>query len=311
MGKYFHQIRDETVEVSGVSVPVSAIFELSTDYQVPMIEYTEATPRQIHEVFSLYNKQGKNLNAEEIRNAVYHEVDLMRALAVAAGDSEHLEIAAPFLAPVRSHVEAIIENLNDYRFGEARYRRTKVLSWLISVMVTNTVGDDGKTRLLSTASHINSFLDRVQSPSRVDPLRSHGAICDLIRAVSAGIDAHAAADPWSPKFKNGGTGERWQELQLVASLLGVTLQRSFAGMILIDLELLETDLEVERQRLAASTEDPNAEPVDLHREGLAGNPRDLVHRSGRMSTSLSAVALANRAFRAFKAFAICPWTDME
>ena len=52
-----------------------------------MITYKQVTSEQIHEVFSLYNKQGKHLNAEEIRNALYHHLAFMKALVVTAGDS--------------------------------------------------------------------------------------------------------------------------------------------------------------------------------------------------------------------------------
>ena len=44
------------------------------NYKFPVIIYKKVTSEQIHEVFSLYNKQGKHLNAEEIRNALYHHL---------------------------------------------------------------------------------------------------------------------------------------------------------------------------------------------------------------------------------------------
>ena len=87
-GKYYTQIKNHEIRVASQNMTVEELFEDPVDYKIPVIEYTQATQRQIHEVFRLYNKQGVHLNAEEIRNAVYHEVELTRATLVAAGDAD-------------------------------------------------------------------------------------------------------------------------------------------------------------------------------------------------------------------------------
>lgn len=221
-GQYYHAIMDLKVTVGGERMRAQDVFKLSTGYKIPVIEYTEATPRQVHEVFNLYNKQGKHLNAEEIRNAVYHELDLMRALSVAAGDNEDLTRSAPFLLPVTVAVDQIRQNLSDYRFGDARYRRTKVLSWLVSLLLADDLGADGRPRMRSTSQQIDLLLETVQKNSS-DPLQSPQTIANLITLVSKAMNAHAASDAWADKFKDAKSGARWQELQLVASLLGVTI----------------------------------------------------------------------------------------
>lgn len=231
-GKYFHQIADEFVQVGGEHVAVRDIFESTTDYKVPVIEYTEATPRQIHEVFSLYNKQGKHLNAEEIRNAVYHELDLMRALSVSAGDGPGIRAVAPFLAPVSADVSAIATFLADAAVPDSRYRRTKVLSWLFSTLFLDSLNDDGEPRRLSTANQINSLLDRAQRPG--DPMRDGRVISDALRLVATAMRAHRAADAWSDHFKDGKSGARWHDLQLVASLSGVCLATAVLGDQVVD-----------------------------------------------------------------------------
>ena len=233
-GKYYHQVADCLVKVGGDTIDISDLFTQTTSYKIPIIEYTDATPRQIHEVFKLYNKQGKHLNAEEIRNAVYHELDLMRALAVASGDNPDLVGSAGFLVPVESEVAAIAVNLEEYRIGDTRYRRTKVLSWLVSVLASNCSTSEGTPRLLSTAGQINALLDRVQeSPN--DPLRNDTTICRLLVTVSTAMQAHAEADAWAPKFRDNNNGVRWQELQLVASLLGVAIATAVKGPEISDL----------------------------------------------------------------------------
>lgn len=227
-GKYYSQIREEIVEIANSKIQVRKLFEKPNDYKVPVIEYSQASRQQIHEVFNLYNKQGKHLNAEEIRNAVYHELDLTRALLVVSGDNRDVEGVAPFLAPDWPRLELIAESLDDYGFGIARYRRSKLLSWL-SAMVIFDVMDDGQPRRLATARHIDALLRRIQDDTG-DPMRDPTRVRSLFTLVGGAVDAHSAVDEaWAPKFKDTKSGLKWQELQLVASLVGVTISAAVLG----------------------------------------------------------------------------------
>lgn len=288
-GGYFHSIKDQMVVVGGERMRVHEVFELATDYKIPVIEYTEATPRQIHEVFSLYNKQGKHLNAEEIRNAVYHELELMRALSVAAGDNSDLEGATPFLQSDSDSVGRIAANLNEYRFGDARYRRTKVLSWFISLLLADDPGDDGRLRLLSTSQQINNLLDQVQS-STTDPLRTPVAIRSLLKVASGAMEAHSASDAWADAFKDGDRGVRWQELQLVASLLGVAMATAVLGGDIED-RLIEHEAELKLASATAEWKRPQKTQTGKQWEYIAGVAVAIV---GRLDVSLDDVDRALR-----------------
>lgn len=216
------------VQVADDSVEVGEIFERVTEYKIPVIEYSKATSRQIHEVFNLYNKQGKHLNAEEIRNAVYHELDFMRALIVAAGDNQDVETVAPFLTPAWNELAEMQELLDDHGFGAARYRRTKVLSWLCALLFLDSI-ENGKPRLLSTARQIDLLLQRIKDDAR-DPLRQGETIRSALLLTMTAMDAHAAVDEaWAPVFKDTKGGTKWQELQLIASLLGVAIASTVLG----------------------------------------------------------------------------------
>jgi Protein of unknown function DUF262 len=221
-GKYYSEIRDERVRVADDTVEVRDLFEGVTDYKIPLIEYSKATRRQIHEVFNLYNKQGKHLNAEEIRNAVYHDVDFMRGLLVASGDNTDVANVAPFLEPAWDEVRGISGMLKDYGIGSARYRRTKVLSWLASILLVDAM-EPGGPRRLSTARHIDSLLERIQRDHK-DPLRSSATVREAFLLLARGMEAHSSVETaWAAKFRDTKSGSKWQELQLVASMLGVTL----------------------------------------------------------------------------------------
>lgn len=220
-GKYYTQIKGHTIHVADQEVTVEELFEGAPDYKVPVIEYTKASQRQIHEVFNLYNKQGMHLNAEEIRNAVFHDVELTRAILVAAGDaSSRANIAeiAPSLLDVPG-VGELGKTLADYGFGEARYRRTKVLGWIIATLVN----DSGAKLLPSTARHTDDLLKRVQDDGS-HALRASSRLSDLFELVTTAASLHAAYDElWPDKFRGDGKSSRWQDLQLVGSLVGVAI----------------------------------------------------------------------------------------
>lgn len=220
-GRYFTQIRDKTIQVADQEVTVDELFGGAPDYKVPVIEYTKASQRQIHEVFKLYNKQGMHLNAEEIRNAIYHDVELTRAILVAAGDvSARSNIAevAPSLAGVAG-IRDLGNTLADYGFGEARYRRTKVLGWIVATLINDTRGK----LLPSTARHTDVLLSQVQENSS-HALRDGAKVADLFGLIAQAAELHAAHDElWPDKFRGDGKSSKWQDLQLVGSLVGIAI----------------------------------------------------------------------------------------
>lgn len=220
-GNYYTQAKGHTIHVADQEVTVEELFEGAPDYKVPVIEYTKASQRQIHEVFNLYNKQGMHLNAEEIRNAVFHDVELTRAILVAAGDaSSRANIAeiAPSLHDV-SGISELGKTLADYGFGEARYRRTKVLGWIVATLIN----DSGGKLLPSTARHTDDLLKRVQDDGS-HALRDSSRLADLFELVTTAASLHAAYDElWPDKFRGDGKTGRWQDLQLVGSLVGVAI----------------------------------------------------------------------------------------
>lgn len=224
-GKYYSEIWQEHTEVQGTPRKVLYIFEKQATYQVPVITYKQVTPAQVHEVFSLYNKQGKHLNAEEIRNALYHQLALMKALLVTAGDSEDVKEVAPFLASSWDDLASTSKTLDNYGFGRVGYKRTKILSWVAASLLLN----DGRPESRSTSSHINAFLDRVAG-SVTDPLRDKDRVKTVMAMLDRGIDAHASVeDGWAPGFKNAQHKGKWQELQLVASLIGMCAASAVLG----------------------------------------------------------------------------------
>lgn len=220
-GRYYTEIKGQEINVAGQQITVESLFEDVVEYTIPVIEYTQATQTQIHEVFRLYNKQGVHLNAEEIRNAVYHEVELTRATLAAAGDADpNVEVAkiAKSLSGIQD-LGRLGEALKSYGFGNTRYKRTKVLAWVISVLLHDTGGKD----LASTSRNIDQLLREIQKNPK-HPLAQPSTLTDLFSLLLDAIELHASHDElWSSKFMDGGKGVKWQELQLVGSLVGIVM----------------------------------------------------------------------------------------
>lgn len=220
-GKYYTQIKAREINVAGQQLTVDALFEDVVEYTIPVIEYTQASQAQIHEVFRLYNKQGVHLNAEEIRNAVYHEVELTRATLAAAGDADPNTDAAKIAESLAGvpDLGRLGEALKNYGFGDTRYKRTKVLAWVISVLVHDTAGKD----LASTSRNIDQLLIAIQK-SKSHPLAHSSTLTKLFSLLLNAVELHSSHDElWSDQFKDGGKGAKWQELQLVGSLVGITM----------------------------------------------------------------------------------------
>lgn len=221
-GKFYSEIKNETIKIAGESVTVEELFaEQSTKYKLPLIQYTNATPRQIHEVFNLYNKQGKKLTAEEIRNALYHQVDLCRLLLMASGDHPFSPDVLKIPELSAEAFKSISEVLTDYRFGVQRYKRTKVLSWMTALLFQPSVSN-GEFKSRSTAAHIDSLFESI-SLDRGHAFADPNRLTVYIRDLQACLLAHEEFDGWPRKFKDNGVGKKWQELQLVGSLIGTFL----------------------------------------------------------------------------------------
>ena len=176
-----------------------------------MITYKRVSSEQIHEVFSLYNKQGKHLNAEEIRNALYHHLDFMKALVVTAGDSGTAQADAAFLLSEWSDLSSTQKVLNSYGFARAGYKRTKLLSWVCAALLL----EDGALPGRSTTNHINALLKRIDDNPK-DALRREDNLLKAMVLLDKGLDAHAAIGPeiWAKKFINPRSTGKWQDSSL-------------------------------------------------------------------------------------------------
>ena len=228
-GKYYCELRQHTIAIGGDVETIERVFGGMVVYRIPVIEYTDATARQIHTVFHIYNQQGKHLNAEELRNAVYHDLHLARVLLATSGDNTQYEEVADFIdASLHDTMRCVADALCDYRFGTQRFRRTKVLSWVVSLLMQPAI-ENGELVTRSTARHIKDLFDTIKDSAGTHALCDPRRLGTLVADLAATIEAHSGFDGWDNRFKDNDTGAKWQELQLVASLVATFLLQISTG----------------------------------------------------------------------------------
>jgi hypothetical protein len=226
-GKYYYEIKESALNIGGQPMRIKRIFETEdAQYRIPVILYRDTQIQDIHHVFGLYNKQGRKLNAEELRNAVYHHLYLTRLLLFLSGDRNDngsRERLARFLpedlATRAGEIGSYLETCN---FGLARFKRTKVLSWACALMAhLPNKTQAGAYSTPSTATHINSLLDCISDKGQEHALYQTDRLTQLTTLLCDAITFHEAAkSAWHPNFKNKEKlDSKWDELSFVASLI--------------------------------------------------------------------------------------------
>ncbi|MDP9645447.1 DUF262 domain-containing protein [Paraburkholderia caledonica] len=221
-GRYYCEIKDESVQIAGETITVADLFERACEYFIPVLIYKDTQVRDIHKVFRLYNQQGMKLNAEEIRNAVFNHLVISRLMLFIGGDRPEREIA-PELVDAGIDPTSAHENIKALGFGITRFRRTKVLFWTVATLILKPAQAlDMAYRTPSTASHIDEFLRSING-DRLAQFRGMKTLENLARDLIAALELHQNASyAWHEKFRRKGKSamaSRWEELPVVASLL--------------------------------------------------------------------------------------------
>lgn len=226
-GKYYCQIKNERVTIQGKSEKIQKLFESSaTKYELPVILYEDTDIRQIHNVFGLYNRQGKKLNATEVRNAIYHHLPLTRLLLLLAGDSQDVAALAPYLADTEFDFSTIPNMLEGIAVGTSRFNRTKVASWVTAIIMhrvgerKGTIATPGSTKLVE-----DMMLKISDNPSH--PLRSDPAcrvVAESLRDGAHRLTSLRTMEAFDEQFNSRGeASEKWADLPTVAAWTACTL----------------------------------------------------------------------------------------
>lgn len=223
--KYYCDIREAHVTIQGSDEALEDLFEGPSDYKIPVILYQNTDLQQIHRVFGLYNKQGKQLNAEELRNAIYHHLDLTKMLLVLGGDSSRPDELVPFAKHL--DLALVAGTLHELQVGVSRFHRTKLASWVAAILIHQPNRGDKGIKTPSTSGFINAMLEAATADA-AHPMRDHGNLKNLATAMTTGaaLMRELAGEEYafSPKFVNKkGDGIRWEDLPTVAVWTACTL----------------------------------------------------------------------------------------
>lgn len=215
-GKFYDELKDVQTSIGGKPTSIRLLFASSApEYRIPVLKYEETDIRDIHKVFTIYNKQGVKLNAEEIRNAVYNHLKLVQLILFVGGDRAEPAMA-DYAVSAGIDPSFAYQVIADMGFSVARFRRTKILLWMLATLLHST-RSRGQLRAPSTATHIDGFLDAIDP--KLPRLRSTQTLTELARALVDAIELHAAAEQaWHPRFRSKKEASKWEELGAVASL---------------------------------------------------------------------------------------------
>jgi len=250
-GRYFCELRDELINIQGGQESLTDLFDGPSDYSIPVILYQYTDFEQIHRVFGLYNKQGKQLNAEELRNAIHHHLDLTKLLLVLGGDSSRPSELVPFLTDLDLGI--VKDTLHELQVGYARFHRTKLASWVAAILVHEPNRDARGIKTPSTAGFINALLEAVSNNS-AHPMRDRGNLRNLASAMATGArllrELAGEEDAFSRTFVNKkGNSVRWEDLPTVAAWTACTLA-AVAGRTAANAEDIQEAVMVVTQALA-------------------------------------------------------------
>lgn len=219
-GRYYCDIKDEIVNIGGNDVSVARLFEKSTGYKIPVLIYNDTSVGDIHNVFQLYNKQGMKLNAEEIRNAAFNNLSITRLMLFVSGDRTEPEIVNEVdLSSI--DIDTVHENIGALGFGLSRFRRTKVLFWILATLFLNPKQkQDGSYLTPSTASHIDRFLTDIND-RRLKQFQDPATLVTLATDLGAAFELLQVCEAaWHEKFRNKkAVASKWEELPVIATMV--------------------------------------------------------------------------------------------
>jgi hypothetical protein len=223
-GRLFYcQIKDVTVEVGSSEETIEWVFEMHSQYRIPVIEFKNTELDQIALVFNRYNSQGVKLNAEEIRNAKFHDVHLCAMLlALCEKNCGDKELIKSFTSDQQG---AIPEALKELNLSDKRFVRTKYACWVASLLAQQPNLKKGTLTTPSPKIHIDSLFHSIKNDP-AHPLHARdkakefsGVLLEGIRLLQSIHDDKG----WPVQYSSKRGNCSWDALPLVSSWLACSI----------------------------------------------------------------------------------------
>lgn len=211
-GKKYSEIKGTKVKNS--SGQVRSFEEIFNDTLLPVLEFKNLTSSQLYFIFTVYNTNSTSLNAAEIRNAVYHEHPLHKALIFLAGDdSERREGKEGLTRPIRT--------LLSPKDGDPkRFKATDFLAkYLVYTLPVSAAVERQDERLVkaSNKKHIEALMELDKTQWTAAYLTTLGEemaeameACELIAQRYSSFDPHHG--------RTGGGKRSFNAVKSIASL---------------------------------------------------------------------------------------------
>ncbi len=215
-GRYYCDLKNDTVKIEAHGEPVKRLFEApTTSYKLSVILYSDTDVNQIHKVFGLYNRQGKKLNASEVRNAIYHHLPLTKLLLLLSGDSSDADTLAPYLDRNKLDLSAVPEMLKAMNVVDGRFNRTKVTSW-VAALLSHRIESQAAQPVCPGSTSLVEGLMRAIAERTNHPMRGKKA-CELLAydlaKGAALLSGLRNQDAFHHKFTGEASGgEKWEDL---------------------------------------------------------------------------------------------------
>lgn len=225
-GKYYCEMKEESVQIEGRGERVERLFELPmTSYKLSVILYSDTDIHQIHKVFGLYNRQGKKLNATEVRNAIYHHLHLAKLLLLLSGDSSDAKTLAPYLEASQVDLRAIPDMLDTMNVANGRFNRTKITSWVAAFMLHRLENIATNPICPGSTSLIEGLMLAV-ADKKPHPMRSEKACEQFAKDLQKGatlLQDLRNMNAFAAGFTGDKHGVKWEDLPAVTAWLACTL----------------------------------------------------------------------------------------
>lgn len=225
-GKYYCDMKEDIVQIEGRGETVRRLFELPmTSYKLSVILYSDTDIHQIHKVFGLYNRQGKKLNATEVRNAIYHHLHLTKLLLLLSGDSSDSNTLAPYLEAGHLDLRAIPDMLEAMNVAGGRFNRTKITSWVAAFMLHRLENKASNPICPGSTSLIEGLMLAV-ADKKPHPMRNEKACEQFAKDLQKGatlLQDLRNMNAFAAGFTGDKHGVKWEDLPAVTAWLACTL----------------------------------------------------------------------------------------
>jgi hypothetical protein len=182
--------------------------------QIPVLLFQQVPERRLRQIFNLYNVSSTQLNAAEIRNAIYQDNPVYKMLFVLAGESSD---GVPVPGLTEEELERFVSTLQRVLPSTKRFAALDLLCRYLGYSRAPTTHD--RFSAASTSTIINRYFDFVSQHERPEDVSRE--IVTIFQRAQEYFDIEDAGDfIHMAFFRRNEAGERkFEALQAITSMV--------------------------------------------------------------------------------------------